>query len=63
MEAEGVGGMVEEESGAVGQIGGVRVKMILEETRELRGGTGVIKEILAEENITRIETKGNADVK
>lgn len=57
-EAEGVGGVVEEESGAVGEIrvagfGGV----LREEPREVRRRHGVVEEIFAADQIAGVETE------
>lgn len=62
-ETEGIGRMIEEESGAVSKIGGVRIEVVLEKTRKLRSGNGIVEEIFAEEEIARVESKRSIDMK
>lgn len=60
-EADRVGGVVKEESGAVAEIGGVGGGHlgVVEEARKLGGGNWVVEDVLADDEIGRVEEKGN----
>lgn len=64
-EAGRVGRVAEEESGAVVEVGG-RVggaeDLILEEAREVRSGDRVVEDVLADEEIGRVDEEGSVDV-
>lgn len=58
-EADGVGGIMEKEPGAVGKIGvGGGEGVVGEEAREVRGGHGVVEEIFAGDEIAGVEAEG-----
>lgn len=54
-EADGVGGVVEEESGAVAGIGVGGGHVRVEKARELGGGDWFIEDVLADEEIGGVE--------
>ena len=54
-EAEGVGGVVEEEAGAVAEISGVGRGM--EEAGEVGGGEWVVEDVLTDEEIRGVHTQ------
>lgn len=54
-EADGVGGVLEEEAGAVAEIGGVGTGV--EEAGETGGGERVVEDVLADEEIGGVHTQ------
>ena len=65
-EADGVGGIVEEEAGAVGGIGvggfGGGEGVVTEEAREVGGGDWVVEEVFAGDEVAGVESEGGFHV-
>ena len=58
-EANGVGGVRKEESGAVAKIGVGGVRVRVEKARELGGGDWVVEDVFADEDIGWVESERN----
>lgn len=63
-EAEGIGGVAEEKSGAVAEIGGVvgRGDKWLQKRREEGGSDGVVEDIFTDEKICGVEEERRVDM-
>lgn len=63
-EAHGVGGVVEEESGAIAEIWGVGGlgDVAVEKARELGGGDRVVEDVLANDEIGGVQAEGRVHV-
>lgn len=62
-EAHGVGGIIEEESGAVGEIGIIGFEsVIVEETGKVGSGEWIVENVFTDEEIGGIKAEGIVDV-
>lgn len=62
-EAHGVGGIIEEESGAVGEIRVVGFEgVIVEETGKVGSGQRIVEDVFAGEEIGGVKAEGIVDV-